>query len=276
MKLHGFVFALALVAVAAGPVHADRYFCIGAATEGDWDDDANWRSASGCTGDTGIPTDADKVTIPSGKTCNVDLATAEADRLVIESTATLNIEASNTLTLDGDGDDGFSTITGTIQLAGSSSELELVSNDQTFEGTGKIVGLDDAAKITLGSTVDLTSEITIEGIMHISGGGTFLNAGTVHANRDGTFHVNPNIIDDDPGALWKVTQVVGIPGGGASATLRYDQVSFMIGHTLVGDFEVTGGGTLDVDHTFDCTGKLTVSTGGTVDCSDELARFITP
>ncbi len=56
------------------------------------------------------------MTIPSGKTCNVDLAAAVADRLVLESTATLNIQASKTLTLDGDGDLGVSTIDGTVKL----------------------------------------------------------------------------------------------------------------------------------------------------------------
>ena len=50
MKLHGFFLALGLVTVAAGPVHADRFFCIGAETEGNWSDAGNWRTASDCTG----------------------------------------------------------------------------------------------------------------------------------------------------------------------------------------------------------------------------------
>ena len=106
--------------------------------------------------------------------------------------------------------------------------------------------------------------------MHINGPtSTFENAGTVLANRDGTLHVNPNIIADSSGALWKVTAVFG-GGPGAGATLQYNQTDFMFTNTLVGD------GVLDVDSELKCTGKLTVSGGGIVDCVDQSANFDTP
>lgn len=130
---------LVCVAALAPDVQADQFFCAG--TDNTWNDGSNWKSNALCQGaDAGVPTAADKVTILSGKTCNVDVAAAVADHIVVESTATLQIDTGNTLTLDGDGNFGISTITGTVKLEGSLSTLAIIANNQTFDGTGQIVG----------------------------------------------------------------------------------------------------------------------------------------
>lgn len=261
-----------LVCVAAlGPdVHADQFFCAG--TDNTWNDGSNWKSNALCQGaDAGVPTAADKVTILSGKTCNVDVSAAEADHIVVESTATLQIDTGNTLTLDGDGNLGVSTITGTIKLEGSSSTLAIITHNQTFAGTGQIIGGDNGARITISAFEKLTNEATIEGKLAIvpataGDDATFRNAGTVHANASGTLHVNTKFVEDTAGTdRWKVST-------STSAILRFNPTNTTI-PTIDGDFVVSNG-TLDVDNKgFLTHGDLSM-TGGTIDvASGALVNF---
>lgn len=253
-------------------VHAEHFFCAG--TDNSWNDGSNWKSNAFCAGgDAGVPTAADKVTILSGKTCKVGISAAVADHVVVESTATLIIETGNTLTLDGDGNFGVSTITGTLRLQGSSSTLAIITNDQTFDGTGKIVGEDDGARITISTGGKLTNETTIEGklaIVPATAGqeSTFRNEGTVHANVSGTLHVNTKFVQDTAGAdRWKVST-------SSSAILRFNPTDTTI-PTINGDFVVSNG-TLDVDNKgFLTHGDLSI-TRGTIDvASGALASFST-
>lgn len=261
---------LVCVAALAPDVHADHFFCAG--TDNTWNDGSNWKSASDCSGaDAGVPTAADKVTILSGKTCNVDISAAVADHVVVESTATLIIETGNTLTLDGDDNAGRSTITGVLKLQGSSSTLAIIANDQTFDGTGRIVGEDDGARITISAFEKLTNETTIQGklaIVPATAGdtATFRNEGTVHANVSGTLHVNTKFVEDTAGAdRWKVST-------SSSAILRFNPTNTTI-PTIDGDFVVSNG-TLDVHNKgFLTHGDLSM-TRGTIDvASGALVNF---
>lgn len=261
---------LVCVAALAPDVQADQYFCAG--TDNTWNDGSNWKSNALCQGaDAGVPTAADKVTILSGKTCNVDVSAAVADHIVVESTATLQINTGNTLTLDGNGNSGVSTITGTVKLEGSSSTLAIVDNNQTFEGTGQIIGGDNGARITISAFEELTNETTIEGklaIVPATAGqeSTFTNEGTVHANVSGTLHVNTKFVGDSSGAdRWKVSS-------STSAILRFNPTDTTI-PTIDGDLVVSNG-TLDVDNKgFLTHGDLSM-TGGTIDvASGALVNF---
>ncbi|MCH7701050.1 MAG: hypothetical protein IID37_05130 [Planctomycetes bacterium] len=129
-----------------------KYFC--ADTDNTWSGSSgqNWRTFGGgqdCDDGTRVdaPTEADRAVIVGGKTCNVDVTTAAADSLNVESGATLNIQGGKKLTLDDDAG-SKTTIAGTLNLQGASSELAFTTNDQTIDGGGKIVGQDNAAKIT--------------------------------------------------------------------------------------------------------------------------------
>ena len=251
----------------------DKYFC--ADTDNTWNDDGNWKEYDpGAGGNCGNgtastkPTAADRAIIVSGKTCNVDVPTAVADSLNVESTATLNIQASQKLTLD-DTAGSKTTIAGTLNLQGSGSELAFTSNSQTIDGAGKIVGQNNAAKITVSDGETLTNDATIEGKLAITDNtinGTFLNHGIVHANVAGTLEISTNSFDDDSTALWKIS-------ASSSAILKIDATSTTKA-VLEGDFEIFDDGKLVVGSPgFETTGSL-VWKGGTIDvASSSLADF---
>ena len=261
------------VAAVAADVRGDHFFCAG--TDNTWNDGSNWKSASDCSGaNAGVPTAADKVTILSGKTCNVNVTTAVGDHILVESSATLNIEAGKILTLDGDGNAGVSTITGTLYLQGSNSVLAFEDNNQTIDGTGKIVGQHDWGQITVSAGVTLSNETTIEGILRIvppdmEDVPTFRNEGTVHANASGILHVHTFVVDDSAGAdRWKVSA--------SGACLRFTVLDTTQAPTFDGDFVVEGG-TLDVDNLGFATHGVLTMTGGTIDvASTAQARFSVP
>ena len=249
----------------------DKYFC--ATADNTWSG-ANWKvfaAGEDCTTGTATdpPTAADRAIIVGGKTCNVDVTTAAADSLNVESGATLNIQASKKLTIDDTAATG-TTIGGTLNLQGASSELAFVDNDQTIDGAGKIVGQNSASKITVVSGKILTNESTIEGALKITGPssktGTFLNHGTVHANSAGTLEISTDALGDDSTAAWKITT-------SSNAVLRIDVFS-STRPALDGDWTIEDDGKLDVDSVgFTTTGSL-VWKGGTIDvASNSLADF---
>ncbi|MCH7703004.1 MAG: hypothetical protein IID37_15080 [Planctomycetes bacterium] len=242
---------LGLVLVVGPAQGADRYFCASGAS-GDWDDGLgglNWDSNAACTdGNPGVPTAADRAIIQSGKTCNVDVTTAAADSLNVESGATLNIQAGKKLTID-DTAGSSTTIAGTLNLQGASSELAFIDNSQTIDGAGKIVGQHNAAKITVALSTTLTSDSTIEGNLQITGLGDFVNTGTVQASVAGILAITAKSIEDDSTALWKIS--------GSSGAILKINVSDPTSAVLDGDFEIFDDGKLEVDSEgFTTTGTL--------------------
>ena len=200
-------------------------------SSGNWTDDGSWSCGH-------EPTAGDVAVIQSGNTCTMDDAAGVADSLTVESTATLNIQASKKLTLDDSGGNG-STITGTVNLQGSASELAFVDNNQTIDGSGKIVGQHNAAKITVGLNLTLTSETTIEGTLQITGLGAFKNQGLVWANAVGILEISTNTLSDDGSAEWKVS-------GSASATLLLNPTSSTF-QQFFASFTLTDNGKLEVE-----------------------------
>lgn len=220
--------------------------CTFDATSGDWDLASNWDCV---VGGEQVPTAADRAVIASGKTCNID-SDAVADSLEVESSATLNILAGHKLTLDDTADDD-TTIDGTLTIAASGEdvgELAFVDNSQTIFGfSGKIVGLDEAAKITVAPLITLTNDTTIEGALKITGDGDFKNTGVVHANTSGTLEVTTNEIKDNGGGFWKVST-----SSSARLHLAAQDASYQF---LTDDFRIE-------------TGKLTVGVPGILSSGD--------
>ncbi len=275
--LLGIILLAGVVALPPNALAGDRYFC--SETTGDWDDGSgglNWDSNAACdNGDTGVPTAADQAIIQSGKTCNVNVTTAVADHILVESTATLNIQSGQKLELRGLVS-STSTITGTLNITASGEdigELAIVDNNQTIDGGGKIVGQDNAAKITIAADKTVTSQVVIEGrlqIVPVTGGTTttFRNENMVHANAFGTLLVNTKFVQDTAGDRWKVSTL-------NASILQFDPTD-STRPDLAGDFTVVQG-KLDIDGVgFGTTGKLTM-TGGMivfdVEGSPEPVRF---
>ena len=252
------VLGLVLVASTAQVQGDTKYFC--ADTDSTWSGSSgqNWRTFGGgqpCTNGTRVdaPTEADRAVIVSGKTCNI-ASNAAADSLDVESGATLNIQGAtgNSLTLDDDGDDD-TTINGTLNLLGSNSLLAFEDTNQTIDGSGKIVGQHNGARITVTVNNILTNDGTIEGKLEITGADTgsttFLNHGTVNANVAGRLKISTNAFDDDSTALWKVSS-------SDTAILNIAVISTTV-PDLAGDFEVLDEGTLNVTSKgFKTTGSL--------------------
>lgn len=259
-KLMIVVVVMAVVSAAVIPVYGED--CTFLPTTGDWNSAANWS----CTGGEDIPDADDEATIPSGKTCNVNVTTATVDHFYVPGT--LNIQAGKKLTVDGS-DFSTSHVGGTLNLEGSGSELAFVDNDQTIssiEGFGKLVGMNDSAQITVALDITLKNSgfFVIEGNLKITGNGTFDNQGNVRANVNGTLEVSTAGLKDTSGGKFEVS-------GGNGAVLKFSTTGAAT-PVLAGEFEVSAG-VLDIDSSLVTTGKLT-QTGGKIDVADgKVAGF---
>ncbi|MCH7701049.1 MAG: hypothetical protein IID37_05125 [Planctomycetes bacterium] len=96
-----------------------------------------------------------------------------------------------------------------------------------------------------------------------------MNTGTVHANVAGTLAITPGTIEDDSGALWKISV--------SSSAIRKINVGDPTLAVLDGDFEIFNDGKLIVESPgFKTTGSL-VWKGGTINVgSSSLADFGIP
>lgn len=271
---------LAVLGSAGSALAATKSFC--QTVNNSWSGIGNWEELDvgevcGEGTPTGIPTAADRAVIVSGKTCNVDISNAEADTLVVETTATLNIQIGSTVTLRNASGEG-STIDGTLNLEsgfGTVPELVFEINNHTLAGDGKIVGQNEIAKFRILDAIEVISQITIEGKLTFTDENVeniFNNQGVVHANTDGAIHIQVSTMLDTANAVgedarWQVSHVSG--------TLWIDVNSHThpppISQTLAGDFDVSEG-TVDVDWATTTTGDLTM-TAGRIDASDARITF---
>jgi len=181
------------------------------------------------------------------------LTVTGADGLTIDAGGKLFINnSSGAVVLTGG---GTSTVDGRIYLQVSGSELEIDEASHTLEGSGRIIGEHNGARITIQCGRTLTSEITIEGALEIRRGtaitpdalgrGTFVNNGLVHANHgnvnDDTLKLASGTIDDSSGATrWQVSHADAVLWFNVNAT------------GLDGDVTIDAG-TLDIDENVDIT-----------------------
>ena len=268
---------LVLFLGASGATAQDTfYFCVlnAQGNSGDWDVAANWEigpGASTCDGDdaTSVPGFADTAVIKATRECNIDSA-AQADHIVVEDTAVLNVEKDWSLTLDGTGT-FTSTIDGTLNLEDTGSTLIFIVTNQTLNGDGQLIGKHNAASILISEDLELTSALTIEGAVHFAGTNDtnkFINQGTVDATL-GNIHFEISDIEDVAGANWNATGSGGVlwidvlPQGHPPANLM----------VLEGDFLLTNGGRLLVEFGVTTSGTLTVEKGKVINDSNKSLVF---
>jgi hypothetical protein len=201
------------------------------------------------------------------------LTVTGAGGLTIEAGAKLYVDnGSGAVVLTGG---GTSTVNGRIYLQCSGSEFEVDDASQTLEGSGKIIGENNGAKITIAPGTTLTSAITIEGALEIGGGttplaahllgaGTFANNGLVEANRaNETLTIHDGTIEGSCDGEFKVAT--------SGATLWFRSAVGDIDETNMGCTFTQSAGTFDIDINIDtrgpCSGTFDV-TRGSLDCCE--------
>jgi hypothetical protein len=224
--------ALAAVILMASGASADvtsKYFYY-AAGSASWDTSAYWfTEPDGAGTPNSPPSSSERAVIQTA--CSLDTS-KEVESIDVRNT--LSIQDDRVLTLNN-GSSSDSTISGTVYLVDSDSELAITTNNHTISGSGSLVGQDDDALITVASSRTLTNQTTIAGAMKIQGGASAI------FDNDGL------VVADDPTS--------------GSNTITCDTGTFR------GDYTGTDQGVYKVDG-----GTLKFSTG--VDDTGMDARFI--
>jgi len=214
--------------------------------QGDWNLATNWTPQQ-------VPGADDRAVIPSGKICNVDSDTT-VDTIEIEDTATLNVEADVTLTLEDDDDNvsgqglgpsmpgtpvpDHSIIDGTLNLGDSSNggaTLEFTTKSHRFDGDGLVFGFGDAeidiaADIAFFNRLDkdgkgVAGRLSITGLTGGTENGKLINGGIVGGGAAGAIVLSAStVVEDLSGARW-------IADCKASITFNQEVLD------LAGDFE---------------------------------------
>ncbi|MFM9994408.1 MAG: hypothetical protein ACKVU4_01260 [Phycisphaerales bacterium] len=214
-------------------------------TTGNWNVAGDWSP-------NGVPTEADRVVIPTGKHCKVNIDTAVADTVEVQTTGDTNgvlqILGDQKLTLDNDNDNIGATdpddsiINGTFIVGDSSTGGTLVfaENIHTVSGGGTIAGLKQST-IQIAATRTLTNkladtgkgirgELVIEGLTG-SPNGQFVNHGLVETSGGLLTLASTTILSDNEDAVWSLR---------CGGVMRFDREAL----DLLGDF--TGYSTNDV------------------------------
>lgn len=151
-----------------------------AASGGNWSDTATWADGS-------IPTSTDNVTIGSGCTVTVDVTTAAAFNVVIDSGGTLQAPTSGTVTNNNLSLGGNLNNNGTLDLSTNSDTsgaiLSFVATvpNVTFGGSGAVTDVREIVvnKGAQSSIVELTAaNFTVRGVNTDSAGFLTLTSGT--------------------------------------------------------------------------------------------------
>jgi hypothetical protein len=211
------------VAAVHGQCSGTIYFKPGSGSSGRWCGD-NWNT-TGCSAGPvwGLrPSEDDDVVICSGKTATI-ACTADADKICVDSSATLAIASTGVLELSPQGNE-TSTIDGTVELTG---EIHLTFEDDAcstcgyehvFTGAGTLVGESDSTgKIliegksetyphALVNSMVMNGEFTV-GTLGSSGvTRIIMDGGTFHANADGTLSLETDkVTDRGSTSLWRVS-----------------------------------------------------------------------
>jgi hypothetical protein len=204
------LLAVAVLGTAGAASAGVKTFDPQSSTSGLWNTPGDWSPS-------GVPTEADRAVIPSGKTCLVAGTDGVAD--TIEVSGTLNIAAGRKLTLDNDNDNVAGTPDNSVvndevvlEWASGGSTLKFDENDHEVTGSGRIEGRHTDCKIQIAAGTTLTNQLsaTGEGVRHIltieglSGNpnGTYFNSGLTEAERGIIVLASTTILDDDAGATW--------------------------------------------------------------------------
>ncbi len=231
-----------------------------------WQTAANWDLGS-------VPSAGDEAEIRNGLTAVVRGTSDICGFVDIQGNGEVVVEASAKLTLDGNGTARTSAIASDarLYLEGSGAELAVIDDDHTLSGAGKVVGQDDAAKITVTTGETLTNSLTavdpstagITGHLEISGAGNFTNNGIVNADTGGESAARLKIavtgtLEDTTGDHWMATA--------ANSILSFDSalVTISADGMLSGNFVISGSSSAEIENHEQCLrteGRLEMSDG---------------
>jgi hypothetical protein len=260
MKTRSFLastIALALTAFTGSTAMAVDNTFAPPGSSGAWNTASNWSLNQ-------VPTAAQNVVVPSGKTCNLDTSNGVADSLDIAGDLNIN---GVTLTIDGSSDSSHA-MSGTLDLD-SSGVLRFVDNNPSFAGGGSVTGgwLGVGTGVTIAlpqASIDLLPEsIDVEGTLNINSGAwgfvDMENDGTVNIESSATvsFSASPvnNGLLDVNGVLDFGAAVTGSSNGEFKA--NGGEIEFSAASTsLTGHFYVLNGGLLDIKDNVVTTGDL--------------------
>lgn len=263
------------------PASAETRFFDNDGTPADWTGEGVWRVSCG-GGVAGSPQPTDDAVICSGEDCTLD-ESKEVQTISVEDGVSgagiLRIPSGVTLTLNQDGGtsdiDGHLLLTGTLTLDWADEFLAT----HTFTGDGDIQGTAAGAKIRVAgggfsNAPTLINNTTIHGILqieHFGGADAILklNAGTIHADANGTLKIVMAWMTDVPGtgnSLFKVSTHPGaimdfdlecLTGIGCVATcLEYTEVEIFKGR-----FTFQQGFTTEETLTMKTGGRMVVPDG---------------
>jgi hypothetical protein len=195
-----------------------------------WSDPDNWTPGGGPPGisDTAIIADtanppgvtssttvgfvdinADGITVLTGVTFTI----AGESGLSMAAGTFLDLNGSAKLQLTGGGDH---LVDGQVNLNGSSSKIEILDFDSGFYGTGRILSDDSETaelNIEAGVTFTLILDTTpnpdepfdLEGVLKITGLGSFVNNGKVDANITGVLEVSDTLASYSGLGTWQAS-----------------------------------------------------------------------
>ncbi|WP_456426945.1 T9SS type A sorting domain-containing protein [Rhodocaloribacter sp.] len=246
-------------------------------TTGNWNSTATWdRYESGVWVDQGTDIDGTTpgATLTTERTtiCNADVVTVNSPvtlggPLVVDTTATLNVDAFDTFTAGGDVTNHGTVTGGTVSTFAFGGAAQTLSGDGVWTGTGLTLRAD--------GTATLVSDVTVNANVATATGGTFNvdtftmtvngDAGTLKITNDGAFDGTGAVrtlgtvnidLDGAGGGVFSAPFVVGggtttaIPSGRTAgpltvepgATLHVDAFdTFTIEGNLVNDGSISGG-----------------------------------
>ncbi|PWA03871.1 beta strand repeat-containing protein, partial [Flavobacterium psychrotolerans] len=204
-------------------------------TSVDWNTASNWSCAT-------IPVSSTNVTIPSGTTFspNISTASAVANSVTINASATLTMSGGNTLTITSGGsftnNNAFTPGNGTV----------------AFAGAGTITGTTTFNNVNLAGAVSFGVAVTIDGTLSVnSGGSVTTNAPKYTTNSTLKYNTgtNPHL----RGLEWSATGV-----GTIGTTVGYPN-NVQISNNTVLDLGNGGTGTARA-----AAGNLTIDAGSTL------------
>ena len=201
---------------------------------------------------------------PNGELCtNGNTLTITCDD-GLTCSGILNVNTAGTVILSGG---GMVSVNGTVNLEGTAL-LIFDGADHTLSGTGQIVGKSNSAAIHISGdkTLTIDSLFTVRGLMTVdrkageTGVATLKNKGLVLANGNGILELASNLaLKDTGGALWKADGFLTVQG-----ELKFSRAHTTVCPNLVGDFMVTGAGTLNFAQDIYTLGNFTCTGTGTV------------
>ncbi len=235
-----------------------------ATTTGSWNTGGNW---TGCAGVGGIPAAGDDVTINSGVTITLDVATPVLNSLTVAGTLDTSASnyAVNTNNLTVNSGATFTPNSSTITLSGTSGTLWTQDSGINYSTVAVVVTSDASITVFSNALVSSLSSLTVSPT--ITADRTYtLGGNTVIANLSIT--INPTAssaytltVNQSTASITPTT--LSIQGSG-SATGKFDTVSYVLtaGAITIGSGGILVGNSSTITVNNSASNIFVVNTGG--------------